>query len=64
MQDQKSMDWGLFQDTIIFDKVKEWETGHFSKFDKQNKQMYLQGLTFKLDRLQTTLENTPTVPVT
>lgn len=48
----------------MFDKVKEWETTHFGKFDRENKQMYLQGLTFKLNRLEETLENTPSIPST
>lgn len=42
----------MTKDAAIFDSIKQWEVGHFSKLDPKNRQMYLQGLTNKLTRLQ------------
>jgi|JI9StandDraft_2_1071091.scaffolds.fasta_scaffold177550_3 hypothetical protein len=52
------------QDAIIFDRIKEWETKHYSGLDSSMKQMYLQGLTNKLVRLQEGLETIPSIPST
>ena len=52
------------QDAVIFEKIRDWEVGHFSKLDRTNRQLYLQGLTNKLTRLQEGLETIPSIPST
>lgn len=47
------------RDLSILEGIKQWEEGHIEKLDGKNRQMYLQGLTFKLDRLKEEYEKIP-----
>lgn len=47
------------RDIKILEGIREWETKHIIGLDKTNRQMYLQGLTFKLDRLKEEYEKLP-----
>jgi hypothetical protein len=40
------------RDIAILEGIKRWETTHINSLEKPNQRMYLQGLTFKLDRLK------------
>lgn len=40
------------RDIKILDGIKEWESSHIRSLDQQNRQFYMQGLTFKLNRLK------------
>ena len=47
------------RDIKILDGIKEWETEHIRSMDPKNRQFYLQGLTFKMDRLKDEYSKTP-----
>ena len=40
------------RDIKILEGIKKWECQHVRNLDSKNKQFYLQGLTFKMDRLK------------
>ena len=48
----------------MYDRIKTWEMERFKGLTAQNKQLYLQGLTFKLERLKEEYEQLPSLSST
>lgn len=52
------------QDIMLYDSIKKWEIEKYKSLTPQNKQLYLQGLTFKLERLKEDYQALPSVSST